>query len=315
LAGIAMALGCGLAPAGCGRKAVPTPPVRTDIVARVDRVVITTHDFITESERQHAAPQAVADPATFLQRLVDREALVSLALSRGVQRDPELCRQYENMLIGALRERLLTPRLAELTVTDDEALAHYEANQGRYRVAGSLRLAVLRLQSRPGQQDQVKAQLEAVRQQLSTSAEPAVGFGVLAIANSDHQSSRYQGGDIGWLRDGKGPTWLSADVIAAAWQLSTPGQLSAVIADERAVFLLRLLERKDGGTRPLADVSAAIKADVLSAKRRETEEAFLREARQAAVITVQQPALAEAARQLRQRATAASPEPQAPPMP
>jgi hypothetical protein len=284
-------------------------------VARVDGAPITIHDFVSESERLHAVPQALEEPAVFLQRLVDRQALVSLALREGVQRDPELSRQYDNMLIGALRERLLAPRLAELVVTDAGVQAHYDANQDRYRIAGSIRLAVLRLQCRPDRQPETKDQLESVRQQVSATDGPAVGFGALAVANSDHQASRYQGGDIGWLRDGKGPSWLPPEVIAVAWELATPGQVSEVVALEQAVFLLRLIERKDAGVRPLADVAPAIRSELLAARRREAEEAFVSQACEAVAVAVDQSALAGAVRELRGRATETRGEPQPPPVP
>jgi hypothetical protein len=311
----ALAIACCCALPGCRKKAEPAPAPRSDIIAHVDRVPITIHDFIRESEQLHAVSQAGNDPAAFLERLIDREALISLALNRGVQRDPDLCRQYENLLIGTLRERVLTPRLAELAVTDAEVQACYEQNQDRYRVAGSLRLAILRLQCRGTQQAEAKTQLTAVREQLAAESTPTTGFGKLAIANSDHQASRYLGGDIGWLRDRKGPPWLPAEVAAAAWQLTTPGQLSEVIVTEHAVFLLRLLELKDAGTRPLAEVAPAIQAELLASKRRAAEAAFVRQAREAVTVTVQQPALADAAQQVRQRAhvSPTEAEPPAPP--
>lgn len=285
------------------------------MVACVDGVPITIHDLVSESERLRAVRQTLDDPAAFLQRLVDRQALVSVALSQGLHRDPELSRQYENMLIGALRERRLAPRLEGLTVTDDEARAYYDANPDRYRVAGSIHLAALRLQCRPGQQDAATAKLTAVRDGLAATPDTTPGFGALAVANSDHQASRYQGGDIGWLRDGRGPAWLPADVITAAWTLTQPGQVSDVVKTDQAVFLLRLIERKDAGLRPFADVSGAIRAELLAVRRREAEETFVAEARQAATVEVRQAALAAAVEQLRQRAATARPEPPETPPP
>jgi len=300
---------------GCWRKPPPPPAVRPDVVARVDGVPITIHDVVAESERLHAVRQTVEDPAAFLQRLVDRQALVSVALSQGLHRDAELARQYENMLIGALRERQLTPRLEGLTVTDEEVQAYYEANRDRYRVAGTIHLAVLRLQCPAGRSDEAATTLKAVREDLAASPQAAPGFGTLAVANSDHQPSRYQGGDIGWLRDGKGPAWLPSQVIAAAWELSQPGQVSEVLVTDQAVFLLRLIGRKDGGTRPLVDASGTIRGLLLAGKRQEAEEAFLAQARQAVTVEVHPTALAAAVEQLRQRTPGPGSEPPAPPPP
>ncbi len=309
-----MWLGCaGLLP-GCGRRPPPKPSLRPDVVASVDGVPITVHDVLAESERLHAVSQAAEDPRAFLQRLVDREALVSAALREGLHRDPEVRRQYENLLIGALRQRRLEPRLAAQTVSEDDVRAWYEANLDRYRTAGSIRVAVLRLQCRPGKEAEAKATLEAVRVEAAALPPGTQGFGDLAATHSDHQASRYQGGDIGWLRDGKGPSWLPGPVISAAWSLETPGQMSGVLVEGQAVYLVRLIERKEAATRPLAETAPSIRAALQAERHREAEEAFVEEAREAARITVQEAALAEAARQLRQRAESARPS-ETPPLP
>jgi hypothetical protein len=279
----------------------------------VGAATITGAEFQAEAERQRSVSEVLVDAQPFLQRLIDRQALATAAAAQGLDRDPEFRRQCQNLLIGMLRQRHLEPALAAVAVSDLEITAFYKANEDRYRISGSIRLALLRLQCRPDRQAETKAQLEAVRAQVAALDGPATGFGALAIANSDHQASRYQGGDIGWLHDRKGPAWLPPAVVTAAWELANPGQTSEILVDERAVFLLRLLDRKDPGTRPLADVAPAIRSELLAGKRREAEEVFVRQARDAVTVTVQQAALAEAVKHLRDRVGAATSEPKPPP--
>ena len=308
-------LASGLISSGCRRHVKPVPVEGKDVVARVGSVAITGAEFRAEAERQHALSQAVADPQAFLQRLIDREALVSLALQDGLYRDPEVRRQYENLLLGALRQRRLDPGLEQLSVSDQEIKDYYDQHQPRYRIAGSIRVAVLRLGGRTAATASATAQLEGVRAAVLQNGGDGPGFGSLAIENSDHQASRYKGGDIGWLRDGKGPDWLPAPVLAAAWQATEVGQVSEVISADGAVFLTRLLERKEAGSRPLEEVSGQIRADILQQKRRDLEAALTATARRSLTIAVHDRTLAEAVGALRARLRSDKAESEPPPLP
>jgi hypothetical protein len=57
-----------------------------------------------------------------------------------------------------------------------------------------------------------------------TSIENADGFGKLAIANSEDRRSRFKGGDLGWLQDGRPMDALRTIVHELAGQLREPGE-------------------------------------------------------------------------------------------
>jgi len=285
----------------CRKEKPVADTLRKDVVADVGPVSITVDDMVAEAVRRHALAAAAGDPEAFLQRLTDREALIATALRRGLQHDEAIRRQYENMLIGRLRTDELEPLLTEVDVTPDDIEGAYLADEASYRISALTHVAVLRLQHGMGRGDKVREQLQAVREGMLKDPADGPGFGKLAIANSDHQASRYRGGDVGWLRDGQGPSWLPQAVIQAAWELEEPGQLSLVIEDDKAVFLVRMIEKKGEGRRPLESVSASIKARLLKEKRQQVEEQFLQRIRETVDITVHASGLSRAHERIKSR--------------
>jgi len=95
-----------------------------------------------------------------------------------------------------------------------------------------------------------KALIEA--QQL----EPTVmSFGSVAVKYSDHQASRYRGGDVGWIDNNS--TW-DKQLISAFQTLSTPGAMSEVIENGGGFYVLKLMELKPDRLQTLAEVHEQI---------------------------------------------------------
>ena len=291
---LALAGGC-----SCRKHESPAPSVSEDVVAEVGSADITVNEVVREAERCHAVDQAARDTEAFLRKMVDREVLLDTARRRGLEWDPEVRRTYENLLIGCLREKELDPLLANVTITDAEIEAAYRLDKHRYRVPPLVHVAVLRLSyHRSADGDAMVEKLQAVRDKVAAESGTRLDFGSLAIGNSDHQASRYKGGDIGWLREETGPTWLPEAIVRAAWTLRRPGDMSDVIRGDRAVFLVRLMEKRPESFRPLTSVSASIKSRLLRQKREQVEKAFLARLRQRVPIRMHPPALAKAHRRL-----------------
>src|SRR5262249_38241118 len=90
---------------GCGRKE------NADVLATVGPRHIRAADLRAEVERRYQRQQPVPDKQTLLQEMIDREALLQRARAAGLDHDPQTARAIENLLLGQLTERDLTPRL------------------------------------------------------------------------------------------------------------------------------------------------------------------------------------------------------------
>lgn len=274
---------------GCSEKKAP------DFVAKVGGREIRSSDLQREAQRRSQLHRAMPDKETLLSELIEHEALVQRARGEGLDKDPQLVREMENLLIGKLLERELARRIDAVTISSNEVKAEYEASLARYSQPPKSRLAILFLEANSKSSESKRAETrdrvaEARRRYLenpeATRGVSAVpGFGALAIHYSDDQASRYRGGDIGWLDGSPVNGRLPKAVIDAGLKLEK-GALSDVLETDAGYFLVMKTDARPGSVTPLEKVEASLRQAVLLKKRRELDESFRHEAIRLAGVTI-----------------------------
>jgi parvulin-like peptidyl-prolyl isomerase len=281
---------------GCRkRSARETPQPDPQVVAMVGASEITIADYRSEVERRHASAQVAADPDILLQDMIDHQVLVQKARELGLDRDPEIRRTYENLLVGSLRARELEPELDAIDISDADIQHYYDAHRNDFLIPARIRIAVLVRKVNERNRDEIADQLNSVRREMPSLPADTVGFGVLAIGNSEDQISRYRGGDIGWLVVGQAHPRLPPDVLSAAAALSKPGDVSEIVDAESALYLIRLIDRKKTDVKPLPDVAQSIRKTLMRQQREAVENEFLQAMRQGVETDVNRQALTRAA--------------------
>jgi parvulin-like peptidyl-prolyl isomerase len=218
-----------------------------------------------------------------LEEMIERSVIAQKARALGLENDPQVVAEIESLLIARLKEKELQPQIEKIEVTEAEARAVYELNKSsQYALPERMRVAVLWFETR-GQQPLVaryQPRLEKVRAHMATATDAVSGekaFGQFAIEHSEHPSSRYKGGDIGWLEAGKQPdAWRNA-VAEIAADLETPGEISPVITRPEGVFLVRLMEHRAADHQPFEQARAEIVRQLRNQKRHAIEQAFMSE--------------------------------------
>ncbi len=273
--------------AGCGRDSAPTPvsAAAPGTLAVVGSEVITEADFRMRWQYSMPGPDNAANRQQVLDDMIERAAMVDTARREGLERDPEIAGEIERLLIARLREKRLKSQVQSLRVGEEDMRAYFEQNKAKFTQAGRARVAVLWFDTQ-GQEplvERFRPRLQAVRDQVT--ANPAdfpveAGFGALAVANSEHRASRYQGGDIGWLIEsgnaGEGfdaGEW-SAAIRGIAQSLSEPGALSDVVELPEGMFLVRLIDRKPEAVADFDDMKDRIRHAMLAEQRKALEERF-----------------------------------------
>ncbi len=274
-----------LLPLSCTKKSDP------QVLARVGSSEIRAEQFQEQMVRRGGARLAALDKNALLQEMVEQEALYVRALNAGMGQDPELQRAWRNLVVGKLKERELAPRLARADVTQEELQAAYAAESQRYLRPAAVRLAVLYLKIDPVTRSEriteIQQRMAEARQKvLGLEPAGAPGFGALAITCSEDQATRYNGGIVGWVEKNRGHAWLAPTAIDAGFDLKDPGEVSPVITDSKGVYLLKLLDRRPETLRPLAEVETALRPRLLSEKRRQIEQDFIRESLQSIPVVV-----------------------------
>jgi parvulin-like peptidyl-prolyl isomerase len=207
-----------------------------EILAVVGDRRITRAEFERElSERAMRAPGAFLTEANrekILESMIQRELLLAKAEAEGFDQSPEIIRLTEQVIANRYREaRLSAVAVKEVEISADEVSAYYLANSNRFRVPAMQRAGVLRLDLDPGLPADKRAEiLERARnlhgQALEVSDEQ---FGELVRQYSDDQSSRYTGGDTGWLTRGQTSIRWPMEIVEAVFELSQPGDLAPLV--------------------------------------------------------------------------------------
>ena len=163
-------------------------------------------------ERRVSRRQPIPGRSELLDEMIRREAIIHRALQTGVDQDPDVQREIENLLIGKLREQELETKLREASVAEEELRAEYESTLDKFTRPAKIRLAMLYLKTSSKMSEtkhsEIRSRMDAARARAleeSEAQDPSgrrptgQGFGAMAVEYSDDQASRYRGGDIGWL--------------------------------------------------------------------------------------------------------------------
>lgn len=193
---------------------------------------------------------------SFIDDYVSRQVALTKARELGLDQDPALLRQWENLLIGRLQQTTLTAALANVSVADDAVQAYYEANVAEYTKGTQIRAALLRLEIGShvdqNQRASMRAKMEEARRLAAALPAGAKGFGALAMRYSDEGTSRFKGGDIGWMQAGLSSDRWPETVQVALFQLRPSAPYSEVIETSDAVYLVKYLDHRSEVVRPLS---------------------------------------------------------------
>lgn len=222
-----------------------------------------------------------ADLDTFLDSYVERQIALQKALELRLDEDSELRRQWENLLIGRVRQTEVEAKLQEVAVTDEEIREYYQRNLNAYSRAAQLNLALLYL-SVPANADEstraaIRKRMEEARELAKTLPENTRGFGAHAMTYSEEATSRFKGGDIGWLEAGASAYRWPQEVIKAGFALTANGDLSDVIQTADGYYLLKKLDSREAVVRSLDGRMRATLMDALLKEKRATIQTQIKE--------------------------------------
>jgi len=260
-----------------------------DIVAIVDGKPLPRSVLEAELARLSRHGRA-ADPEKVLEDLIQRERLVARAVRLGLEQDPEVQRSIQTILITRLKERELEPKIRSLDISNEDVQAVKQTLNKRKVLLPQVRLAALRLQVNPkasaAKIKEAEARLEEAREKAQELPADTVGFGSLAIAYSDDDTTRYRGGDLGWLETDPSKYHFDQAMLKAGFGLKNAGEISPIIRGKDGLYLVRVIERREAAATAsnAGDELARHRAKI--EKRRALENSFVEETRQMIPVTI-----------------------------
>lgn len=276
-------------------------PAPGDWIARAGDQYVTREDFDEAMRRRGGATGRYHDPEVrraLLDQLLLERALVARAREAGLDRQPEVRRARDQILINRVIQDDLRPRQQAIEIDPAAIEAFYAAHADEYNIPARRRVAMLFFELGQNASEETRLQVMQRAKQVRNEAlslEPSVrDFGALARTHSDHQASRYRGGVLGWISEGDPSRYSYPEVvIETAWLLTESGQVSDVVEAENGLYLVRLVDNELQRDRSLDELAAGIQQRLLRDRHIEVEQAFQRETLAAVDIEIRDKALAD----------------------
>jgi len=249
-----------------------------DPLAVVDGKAITSADFVAEMAHRVGEFDSLEQKQILLEEMVRTELAYAAATRKGYENKLEIQTRLKQLLVNMFRRDMLEPRLDGLTVTGDELSRYYQKHRNDFMRPAKVRVAVIRISVPANASEEKRAQLaqraRSARAEALALDAAARSFGGVAVKYSDHQSTRYRGGDTGWLqRNGRDSRW-ETKVLQAFSSLTRIGQISPIITTPTGHYIAKLMDMKAPEIVPLESVRNRIYHILMRDKKKQIEQAF-----------------------------------------
>lgn len=258
------------------------PPVLAqgadDVVAKLGAAEVRVSDLqrLLDTQPPEIREQLLKSPPA-LDRLVRtevyRRALIDEARNKGWDKRADVAAQMER----AREQVLLSSYMNELArppadfPNDRDLLAAYNANQAEFSIPRQFRVAQIFVAV---PKDAGKADADKLHKKADDIAKRAqskdADFARLAQANSDHKASAEQGGHLGWMAE--------RDMIPEIRTLIptlAKGEVGKPVRTEQGWHVVKLVDLKPAGVRPLAEVKTQLAAAMRQRQAQENEKRYL----------------------------------------
>jgi parvulin-like peptidyl-prolyl isomerase len=229
-----------------------------------------------------------------LEEMIGLKAALAKARAKGQDREPQTRKLIDQLIASQFLEAEFARRtLTNSPVSDTEITAYYETHPQEFRVPASVRAGVVFLKvsskASPEKLAEMRGRAEELRAQAVTTDE--AGFARLVQQHSDDQSSRYTGGDTGWLRAGESSGHWPGAVVEAALALEKIGDVAGLVETTNGFFVVRLTERRAAEVRPLAEVREVVRFQLQHNRQRQQQEEFAAELKRGLNIQINEAVL------------------------
>ena len=259
---------------GCRRAEAPKAASNTGIVAVVAGAEIPAEALARElALRMKGGVQAAPTldrKLDVLESLVREEALFAKAKAAHFEESPEMQAEIRRLVVSRFREKQFTP--PDTAPGAAEVEKFYRENAAKYALAASVRGAVIFSPSPVSATPEKKAEARAHAESVMAEARSAAEFSEVVARHSADQATRYRGGELPWLT--RGSQEVDAAVTDALFAMTKPGEFAPLVETPRGFYIAKLLERREAGTRPLAQVEEGIRYELSRRKAELAEREF-----------------------------------------
>lgn len=221
---------------------------------------------------------SMAQREALLEEMIRFEVLAAKARKTGYDKDPEIVVSLKKMMVQKLWQDQWASKLQKVTITDDEIEQYYNKHLEDYTGPEMAKAAIIYLKFPPKATEKdiegLKEKAETILKKAKKQNQAILSFDSLAKEYSDDRESKYRGGDIGWVPKGARIFKWDKSVIDAIFALEEPGDISPVITTTKGMYLIKLMDKKEGEVRSIVQVKRDIKKKFSLDKRKKAQEAY-----------------------------------------
>ncbi|MBU1356630.1 MAG: peptidyl-prolyl cis-trans isomerase [Candidatus Edwardsbacteria bacterium] len=240
---------------------------RDKTIANVGNSKVTLGDF----QDAYKPPMIPGDSAAvlagkqeLLNRMVEQKLLVNEAVSRGMDKDPKLAQDLEELKKNILLQELYKDEILKHAQPSDSDVKKFYARLGKEAKARHIL---------------VKTEEEA--KEIAKALKGGGDFAQLAGSKSVDRGSAERGGDLGWFGWGK-----MVDEFQSAIFSMKPGQTSKPIKTAFGFHIIRLDSLRDAPLQPFEEMKDRIKQQLSSTRPRELANKYITKLREGANIKI-----------------------------
>jgi parvulin-like peptidyl-prolyl isomerase len=272
--------GLSLTLAAClsGAASAQQPAAGDAVIGKMGNVEVKTSDVrrIIDAQPPEVRKQ-IAGGVSELDRLVRnelvRQALLAEAKAKGLDKKPDVMlimdRAREQALLQVYMNDVARPP-ANFPSEEDVKQA-YEANKAQLAVPAQFELAQIFVSSPEGADKAVATRAQKKAADVAAKAQvKGADFAKLAKENSEHKDTAPKGGDLGWLPENQ----IFPEIRVAVVKMEK-GDVSGPIRSASGWHIVKLVDKRPAGVRPLSEVQDAIANQLRMRRAQEIERSYV----------------------------------------
>jgi peptidyl-prolyl cis-trans isomerase C len=271
---------------GKGAKAAQNKEDLEQTLAKIDDVVITVGEFQDRINKQspyvRARYTSVERKKEFLDNLVRFEVLAKEAQKRGLDKDSEVVRTMKQVMI----QKLLKDEFDKMTlkdIADADCKKYYDAHPEEFNKPEEVRTSLIMVKD--------GATAKKVLNDPRVKGVDNQGFRNLVAEYSIDQPTKERGGDLRYFDEKTKEVPL--ELITASFKLQNIGDNSEPVKTKDGVAILKLTGRRKALNRTFDEVKEQIRNKIYRDKRQDSMEAFVKNLREKAKISIDDSKLAK----------------------
>ncbi len=216
-----------------------------------------------------------------LNNMIEEQVMYNKAIENGFDKSPEFINNQRKLLAYEYRKFLKQKAAKNTKVTDIDLQIYYEKNIDNYTNPAMTRLAIY--EQRNDIPTKSKLNLNQVRKAVKY-LKIQDGFGKYA-KHSHHRNTAQREGKLPWLSNGNQLTGIPAIVLITGAELSM-GEVSNPIETEKAVYLVRLMAKKEKLITPLDQIKSSLRQQLVIDRKQKALDNFVMAAKKNANIKI-----------------------------